>query len=420
MTMQATGTSVFDAELPTLTYDATETPFEVYPRLRAAQRLSPIVMGPMGPEVLSYELARGLLRDPRFVIPPGIHLAAQGLTSGPLWDKVVSSMMCKNGAEHHRLRSLVSKAFTPRATARLSETIDVVFNGVFDRVADTGRCEMVADVARSYPIPIICALLGAPPEDWDDFADWTEDLFKLANFECNLVEEADSVMAAWAQLDRYVDEMIAERRGNLTEDLLSDLVRAEEDGDRLDAEELRMTVASLLMAGTDTTRTQLSASVQVLCDHPEQWEKLAAKPDLAMRAVEESMRHSPSVCTALRTVQEDTAYGDYLFPAGTFIFINTLAANRDPEVYDDPDTFDVTREAAPPILTFGGGLHYCLGANLARTELAGALKILARRMVNPRRVGPAPWKPMLGLSGPIELHVEFDSAVRLESTAVIS
>lgn len=420
MTVYTTAPSIFDADLPTLSYDATETPFEVYPRLRRAQRLSPIVMGPMGPEVLSYELARGLLRDARFVIPPGIHLAAQGLTSGPLWDKVVSSMMCKSGAEHHRLRSLVSKAFTPRATARLNDTIDVVFNGVFDRVADAGRCEMVADVARSYPIPIICALLGAPAEDWDDFADWTEDLFKLANFEYDLVAEADSVMAAWAELDRYVDQMIADRRTNLTEDLLSDLIRAEDDGDRLTAEELRMTVASLLMAGTDTTRTQLSASVQVLCEHPEQWVMLTEHPELAMRAVEESMRHSPSVCTTLRTVQEDTTYGDFTFPAGTFIFINTLAANRDPQVYDDPDIFDITRQSPPAILTFGGGVHYCLGANLARTELAGALTILARRMPNPRRIGPAPWKPMLGLSGPIELNIEFDTTPRSFATAKAS
>ena len=410
MAIDTASTSVFDADLPTLAYDVTETPFEVYGRLREAQQQSPVVMGPVGPEVLSYEFARALLRDNRFVIPPGIHLTAQGVTSGPLWDKVVSSIMCKEGTEHHRLRSLVSRAFTPRATSRLRDTIDDVINNLFDRVDDAGRCDVVADISRSYPIPIICALLGAPPEDWANFAEWAEDIFKLANFESNLIEEADAVMRAWAQLDGYVDEMITERRKSLTDDLLSELIRAEDHGDRLNADELRMTVASLLLAGTDTTRNQLSASVQVLCDHPEQWAMLTQQPELAMRAVEESMRHSPAVCSTVRTVLEDATYDGYTFPAGTFIILNTFAANRDPQVYDDPDSFDITREAAPAILTFGGGIHYCLGANLARMELAGALQVLAKRMPNPRRIGPAPWKPMLGLSGPIELTVEFDSA----------
>jgi cytochrome P450 len=410
MTVDAASPSVFDADLPTLTYELTDTPFQVCARLREAQQQSPVVMGPVGPEVLSYEFARGLLRDTRFVIPPGIHLTAQGVTSGPLWDKVVSSMMCKEGEEHHRLRGLVSRAFTPRATNRLHDTIDSVINNLFDRVADAGRCDIVADISRSYPIPIICALLGAPQEDWANFAEWAEDIFKLANFECNLIKEADSVMKAWAQLDEYVDAMITERRKNLTDDLLSELIRAEDHGDRLNADELRMTVASLLMAGTDTTRNQLSASVQVLCDHPEQWAILIEQPELAGRAVEESMRHSPAVCSTVRTVLEDATYGGYTFPAGTFIILNTFAANRDPAVYDVPDSFDITRQAPPAILTFGGGIHYCLGASLARMELAGALKVLANRMPNPRRIGPAPWKPMLGLSGPIELTVEFGSA----------
>jgi cytochrome P450 len=407
--------SVFDADLPTLIYDITETPFEVLVRLREAQQQAPVVMGPVGPEVLSYEFARGILRDTRFIIPPGIHLMAQGVTSGPLWDKVVSSMMCKEGAEHHRLRSLVSRAFTPRATSHLQDTIDTVINNLFDRVADAGRCDVVADIARSYPVPIICALLGAPREDWADFAEWAEDIFKLANFDCNLVEEADSVMRAWAQLDAYVDEMINERRKRLTDDLLSELIRAEDHGDRLSADELRMTVASLLMAGTDTTRNQLSASVQVLCDHPDQWAMLIEYPELAMRAVEESMRHSPSVCSTVRTVLEDATYGGYKFPGGSFIILNTFAANRDPGVYSAPESFDITRESPPAILTFGGGVHYCLGANLARMELAGALKVLARRMPNPRRIGIAPWKPMLGMSGPTELIVEFDCAAARES-----
>ena len=181
-------------------------------------------------------------------------------------------------------------------------------------------------------------------------------------------------------------------------------------GDRLDAGELRMLAFSILVAGTDTTRSQLAASMQVLCDHPEQWAQLADQPELAMRAVEETMRHSPSMCSTVRSATDDVAIGDYTFPAGTFIIVNTYAANRDPAIYDDPTRFDITRDEPPPILTFGGGVHYCLGANLARLELAEALKILSHRLPNPRRVGPAPWKPLLGLSGPTSLPIEFGSA----------
>lgn len=409
MTTPTATPSVFDAGLPTLSYDVTETPRDVYARIREAQQLAPIAIGPLGPEVLSYELARAVLRDTRFVIPPGIHLAAQGVTSGPLWDRVVSSIMNAEGAEHHRLRSLVSKAFTPRATARLHDTIATVVTELADRIAHAGHCDVVADIARPYPIPIICALLGAPREDWQRFSLWADDVFKMVAFDVNLVDEIPAIMRAWGELDAHVDEMVAQRRRSLTDDLLSDLIRAEDDGDRLSADELRTTVASLLMAGTDTTRNQLAASLQVLFDHPEQWAMLRDHPELAMPAVEESMRHSPAVCSTIRTLNEDVELRGYLFPAGTFVLVNTLAANRDPAVYDVPENFDITRKAPPAILTFGGGVHYCLGANLAKTELAGAIKILADRLPNPRRVGAAPWKPMLGMSGPTALPIEFDA-----------
>lgn len=402
--------SVFEAGLPTLDYDPFASPGEAYGHLRAAQRAAPIGIGPLGPEVLSYEAARTLLRDTRFTIPPGIHLTAMGLTSGPLFDKVIGSLLCLEGGEHQRLRRLVSKAFTPRATSRLHDTIDDVVNELIDGVAASGRCDVVVDIARPYPIPVICALLGAPPEDWQRFSAWAADIFKAFSFSPNLADEEAGVMRAWGELDDYVDEMIARRRTDLTDDLLSELIRAEDDGDRLSADELRMLAASLLMAGTDTTRNQLAASIQVLCEHPDQWRVLGDQPELAMRAVEESMRHSPAVCGTPRTVTEDVEFGGFTFPAGTFILVNTFAANRDPGVYDDPDRFDIAREGAPAILTFGGGVHYCLGANLARLELAEALGILARRMPTLRRVAPAPWKPMLGMTGPTSLSMEFDPA----------
>jgi cytochrome P450 len=407
MTSTTSAPSVFEAELPTLEYDVTESPHEVCSRIRAAQLRGPIAIGPFGPEILSYELARGVLRDTRFVIPPGLHLSAQGVTSGPLWDRVVGSIICAEGAEHHRLRSLVSRAFTPRATARLSDTIGEVVNELVDSVAGAGGCDVVTDIARHYPIPIICALIGAPRGTWAQFSRWAEAIFKMANFSVNLADETPAILRGWAELDAYVDEMVTERRHRLTDDLLSDLIRAEVDGDRLNADELRMTVAGLLLAATDTTRNQLAASLHVLLDHPEQWAMLGENPELATPAVEESMRHSPAVCNTVRTVNDDVELQGYTFPARTHIFVNSFAANRDPGIYEDPDRFDITRKEAPAVLTFGGGVHYCLGANLARLELAEGLKILARRMPDARRAGPAPWKPMLGMSGPISLPIEF-------------
>lgn len=407
MTATTAAPSIFEAELPKLEYDVTESPHDVRDRIRAAQRRGPIAIGPFGPEVLSYELARGVLRDTRFVIPPGLHLSAQGVTSGPLWDRVVGSIICAEGAEHHRLRSLVSRAFTPRATARLQDTIGDVVNELIDSVVDAGSCDVVTDIARHYPIPIICALLGAPRASWAQFERWAEAIFKMANFSINLIDETPAILQGWAELDAYVDDMVAERRHSLTEDLLSELIRAEDDGDRLNADELRSTVAGLLLAGTDTTRNQLAASLQVLLDHPEQWAMLREHPELAMSAVEESMRHSPAVCNTVRTVNEDVEFGGCTIPKDTYIFVNSFAANRDPDIYSDPDRFDITRKGAPAVLTFGGGVHYCLGANLARLELAEGLKTMAHRLPDARRAGPAPWKPMLGMSGPTSLPVEF-------------
>lgn len=411
MTVNAAKPSVFDAGLPVLTYDITQTPQQIYPQFQAAQRTAPIAIGPLGPEVLSYELARSVLGNPQFVIPPGIHLSAHGITSGPLWDRVTGSILNMEGTEHRRLRSLVSRAFTPRATSRMDDTIHAVVNELIDHVVDVGSCEFVADIARPYPIPVICALLGAPSEDWQQFSRWAEDIFKIVSFDCNLADEEPTVLKAWGEFDEYIDEMIAKRRTQLTNDLLSELIRIEDHGDRLDAAELRMLAFSILIAGTDTTRSQLAASMQVLCDHPEQWELLRDQPQLAMRAVEETMRHSPSMCSTVRTVTQDVTVGEYIFPAGTFIIVNTYAANRDHAVYDEPTVFDITRNDPPPILTFGGGAHHCLGANLARRELSEGLKILARRLPNPRVAGPAPSKPLLGMSGPTSLPIQFGSSV---------
>lgn len=398
--------SVFDAGLPTIDYEHCQNLDEAHEIIRQARDQAPIAIGPHGPEFLTYELVRTVLRDPRFRVPQGMFLASQGITSGPLWERVATNLISLDGPAHQRLRRLVSKAFTPRATARLSTTIVEVINNLLDHHTATGRCDVVSDIARQYPIPIICALLGAPAEDWKLFSEWTDDIFKAFSWE--VAAHQQSILAAWDELDAYIDDMVAQRRLTLTDDLLSELIRAEDDGDHLDSAELRMLVAGLLMAGTDTTRNQLAASVHVLCDHPDQWALLARHPELAANAVEETMRHSPIAGLTLRIALEDVELAGVMIPAGTLVIANTASANRDPAVYDDPDRLDINRVGAAPMQTFGAGMHYCLGANLARLELSEALTVMARRMPNARRTGPAPWKPLTAISGPATLPMAFD------------
>ncbi|OBI73349.1 cytochrome P450 [Mycobacterium sp. E740] len=406
MTITAEATTVFDADVPTLSYEDAPTAHEAHRRIAEARAQAPVALGAHGPELLRYEIARAALRDHRMCVPEGLGLEAQGITSGPLWDRAISTLLSVNGATHTRLRRLVSKAFTPRAVGRLDTTITDIITDLVEPVLASGRCEVVEDIARPYPVPVIAELLGAPREDSKLFSEWADDFFKL--FQWNAAEHEAVVLQAWSELDDYVDGMVADRRDSLTDDLISELIRAEDDGDRLSIEELRMLAAGILMAGTDTTRNQLAAAVDVLCDHPDQWELLAQHPELAMNAVEELMRFYPVVFGAMRMTMEDIDIEGVVIPAGTFVVVNTAAANRDPAAYDEPDRLDITRSGAAPMQTFGAGAHYCLGANLARRELAEALIVMTSRMRNLRRTAPAQWKPLVGITGPAVLPIEFD------------
>ncbi|PJE13703.1 MAG: cytochrome P450 [Mycobacterium sp.] len=395
-----------DIQLPALSYEDAPNPVTAHRVLREARQRSPIALSRYGPEVLTYDLVRTVLRDPRFVMPQGVGLAVQGITFGPVWDRVTRLLISLDGVQHRRLRRLVSRAFTPRAAQRMRGACVDVITELVDAVAAAGRCDVVADIARPYPVPIICALLGAPPQDWHLFSRWSDDVSKA--FGVNVAEDEPAILRAWRQLEAYVEDLIAARRQSLGDDLVSELIRAEDDGDRLTHDELLNLVVILLNAGTDTTRNQLAAAVEVLADHPDQWLLLAEHPELMPQAVEELIRHTPIAFTTVRVAAEDVELGGVLIPAGTCVMANTASANRDPAVYDEPDRLDIARTAPPAILTFGGGVHYCLGAHLARVELIEALRVITRRIRRPRRVGAAPWKPMLGISGPTTLLLEFD------------
>jgi len=398
--------AVGEAGLPSIAYDHLDDPDEAHRAIAQARRQGTVAMGPHGPELLSYELVRTVLRDPRFTPAISAVMAAQGVTSGAVWDRATQNILALNGEQHHRLRRLVSKTFTPRGAERMRSLIVDVITELVDPLTAAGHCDVVTDIARPYPTPIICALLGVPRRDWELFSAWTDDIKKL--FDWNVAADGPAITAAWDELDAYLDKMLAQRRHNLTDDLISDLIRAEDHGDRLGHTELLMLAGTLLAAGTDTTRNQLASAVQALSDHPDQWALLGDHPEFAGAAVHELMRYYPIIFAGARMAIDDVVLGELMIPAGSMVVPNIAAANRDPAVYDDPDRLDITREPTTPILSFGGGAHYCLGSHLARLELCEALAIITRRMPNPRRTEPARWKQITGITGPIALPLEFE------------
>jgi len=281
-------------------------------------------------------------------------------------------------------------------------------NSLVDPVATEGHCDLVADVCDPYPIPIICELLGAPKKDWELFSRWAEDVLRI--FNATAADEVDLIVSAQEELDAYSRDLIAARRNVPADDLITSLIAAEEQGDRLSEDELVMMVMAVIVGGTDTTRNQLGCSVALFAEHPEQWKLLAEQPDLAPRAVEETMRYVGAVRATGRFASVDIEYKGILFPAGTIVTPALAMANRDESVFSDPLTFDIRREpSGQPQMTFGSGIHYCLGAALARAEQQEALPILAERMPNLALDGPVEWKPAgTAIYGPQKLSITFD------------
>jgi cytochrome P450 len=363
----------------------------------------------MGYAVTRLDDVTAILRDKRFHSALSILPQMSGVPDSGYANRRRRSILSMEGDEHARLRRLVAPAFTPASANRLRPTMRAVVADLVDRVAPEGECEFVADICEPYPIPIICELLGAPPEDWKLFSAWATDIFRI--FNGNLVEDLPFIERAAGELTEYVSAIIAERRAAPRGDLLSDLIAIEEEGDRLSTEEMAMLAEAVLMAGTDTTRNQLACSIALFCDHPGQWALLAERPDLAPRAVEESMRFLGAVRATVRVASEDIVYRDTVFPQGTIVSTALAGANRDPEAWELPNQFDITQERGTAQMTFGSGIHFCMGAALARAELQEALPLLARRMPGLALNGPLEWKPAtFGIWGPARLPVRFDAS----------
>lgn len=401
-------TSVHELDLPEIDIFGLERA-EALAAFEAARDAHWLAKHPFGYTVMRYDDVVAILRDRRFHSAISMMQTMQGVQED-LFDRPQQSILAMEGPEHARLRRLAAPAFTPKAADRLRPFMRDVVNGLVDELPEPGRCELVADICEPYPIPIICELLGAPKEDWKLFSAWATDIFRI--FNNDLENDAERIKSASAELDAYVRAMIDERRMKPADDLLSDMIAAEEAGDRLSTEELVMMTEAVLMAGTDTTRNQLACSVALFTEHPDQWAMLAERPELATRAVEESMRYLGAVRGTARFASEDIEYRDVLFPAGTLVATSLAAANFDPDVFPEPHDFDITREGtSAPQMTFGSGIHYCLGASLARAELQEALPLLARRMPNLGLSGPIEWKPpTVGIWGPAKLPLTFDPA----------
>lgn len=335
-------------------------------------------------------------------------LAAQGITSGPLVDWMGAILPSIEGADHTRLRRLVSKAFTRDAVDRLRPTMRAVTEELLDPIVRAGECEFMTEFADRYPARILCELMGVPREQHENFRRWPNEIGLI--FGVSVAEHQGRIEAALASLHDAVDELIEQRRAAPTADLLSDLIAAEESGDRLSTQELRVMVSALLFAGQDTTRQQFGRAMETFLAHPEQWQALAADPSLAPQAVEEIMRVAPAVNTLWRMADEPMDFQDLHIPARTFINILIDAAHTDPDAFGET-TFDITATRPAAQLTFGGGIHYCLGAVLARAEMAEALPILASRLRSPQLAGVAQPGPYLGLTGPSTLPLRFASRV---------
>jgi cytochrome P450 len=373
------------------------------PEVLAAREACWYARTPLGLAVLRYAECAALLRDRRLRPGNRENLAIQGITEGPLarwWDEILLNI---EGADHSRLRRLVVGAFTALQVERLVPAMRRSAHELLDAVAGQRRCEFIAAFADPYPLQVICALLAIPERDTSAFAGWANDLglaFGLA-----VPQFLPRIEVALAGLCDRVDDLIARRRREPGDDLVSDLIAVEEAGERLSDAELRMLVTGLIFAGTDTTRTQLGRAMVLFTQHPEAWALLRQRPELAANAVEEAMRLVGSSPVITRVAVEDLEVNGLRIPAGTHLVLMIAAANTDPRVFD-PVGPDITRKR-PMQLTFGGGVHYCLGAWLARAELREALSILAERIPGLRLDGEPAWRPGMGIYGPTSLPLRW-------------
>lgn len=363
-----------------------------------------LVRTPLFFSVLDHDGVRALQRDPR-LHTLGVRLVEmQGVTEGLLHDRASDNILALEGEPHTRLRGLVSRALTPRAVERLRPLMVEWLTARLDRIDASQPFDFMDEVAEEYPIAMICALVGAPAEDWPLFSAWATSVFK--QFQFTLAEDRDEVEQAIGEIADYTDALMDRRADDPGDDLISALLAVEEAGDRVSRDEVRSLVTTLLLAGTDTTRNQLGLGVLLFAHHPDQWARLVADPTLIPAAVEEVLRFDPTAGATPRVVVEEMTFRDVTFPAGTPLALMSISANRDAAHLARPDVFDITADRGSfSHLTFGSGPHYCLGANLARAELQEAFTLLVERWATIELAGEPEMRPPVGIYGPARLPI---------------
>jgi hypothetical protein len=351
-----------------------------YPALRRLREQDPVNQAPFGIWRLSrYRDVVRLLREAN----AGVRLADGTLPPVPGPATPASPlrgefMLQQDPPAHTRLRRLVSKAFTPRAVESLRPKMQTIVDGCLDAVAGAGRMDVIADLALPVPSTVICEMLGVPLADRERFTLWTAQATHGLAAPIAPPDVLARAGEAALSLAGYFQALITTRRKHLTDDLLSALIRAEEAGDRLSADELLSQAIGLLIAGFETTIGLIGNGVRALLRHPEQLARLRANPALLPAAIEECLRFEGPIILTVRIVHEDTEIGGKVIPKDSRVMALLAAANRDPEIFPDPDRFDVGRTPNEH-LAFGGGAHFCLGAHLARLEASLAIGGLVRR-----------------------------------------
>jgi cytochrome P450 len=369
-------TLVNELDLPLFDYTAPEFAADTYhAELAAAHAANWLVRSPIAYIVLEHESGEFFLRS-RDTAFPGRQLADFfGIAAGPLREHIDANILNQSGEQHRRLRALVGPTFTPRAASRWRPTMRNFLDQLWVSIG-SGSCEFVSAVAKPYPSLTIAAVLGAPAHDapkLHEWSYWTQRQFDIRALE----QEAGQIEQAVIELTEYVSALLEKRRAEPSDDLISALLAAEADGDRLSHAECVNLVANVLQGGVDTTQSQLAHALRLFASYPAQWDLLGRDLSLVPRAVQEVLRFEPITPFTARICLADIEHRGVTFPAGTIVAICTERANREQQ---DGETFDITAERDGRLLTFGAGVHFCLGINLATAELEEALAFLAPRM----------------------------------------
>jgi cytochrome P450 len=336
-----------------------------------------------------------------------IAVSAKAITTLKPW--FVASARQRDPPDHTRLRNLVTKAFTARRVEALRQNIQDLTDRLLDKAIPLGRMDAIRDLAFPLPVLVICELLGIPEPDRERFVTGSASGGALLNPTPPTRAELDTANAGTMATSAYFEALFEQRRRDPQDDLITQLVQAEEAGDRLTTEELRANVSLLFAAGHETTVNLIGNGIWSLLHHPDQWQTLRDDPSLVPNAIEEILRFESPVQAVGRTVAEPFEFSGAALQRNDIVVSLVGGAHPDPAVFEAPERFDVTRKDLRP-LSFGGGIHFCLGAQLARIEAAVVFATLLRRLPNLRLADPGrpKWRPSFVLRGLTELPVAWD------------